>query len=632
MHSPARASALERTTCIFLIGNEFHFSTPTFRRVFARKSGRHLRHECAQRRGRRAGKLRTAEQIIPHLLLLSALCAAWRSKTHVTFAARGSFESVDAFPHECSNSGRNGASCPYGGSVPEVSTLPTILVADDNSNIQKMVSLVFEEKGIRVVAVGNGEAACRKMPEVRPDIVLADVFMPVRNGYEVCEFVKQTSQFAHIPVILLVGAFDPLDEKEAHRVGADGVLKKPFVPPDPLIAMVTSFLPKIEPVVVQAAPPKEEIPEPPAWMPKPRPPIPEFEEPEGVPPELAFGTAADRDFEPVATPAGKHAEDEDDSEEPESEWKRRRNTVEYEIPAAESANMVEKLAGGKITPDDSETLETSVHSKARVPFGGANVPEKIESSSTGARSKWMDLMGIAESKPAEPHVEEGPETSASAQEEPTLSPVSSEPSNGATNKYAITKKEDAPNYAPRETLPQHSDAGQEHAGAQQTEWPAPPAEVIPFPAPEESSSIAPQVAEQATSPELVLEETSDAATSYAVEDISAALSESDSAPSQGHYEAPPVEISAPESSVEAEIPEKPDASVMETAHVAAAEKTISEAVSAVTAKNAEMDAAAIDSVVAKLLEKLKPQIHEALSNGVLRPLVEEMLNRERDKK
>ena len=69
--------------------------------------------------------------------------------------------------------------------------------------------------------------------------------MPVRNGYEVCEYVKKDPRFSHIPVILLVGAFDPLDEKEAHRVGADGVLKKPFVPPDPLIAMVTSVLKKI---------------------------------------------------------------------------------------------------------------------------------------------------------------------------------------------------------------------------------------------------------------------------------------------------------------------------------------------------------------------------------------------------
>jgi CheY-like chemotaxis protein len=117
-----------------------------------------------------------------------------------------------------------------------------ILVADDNSNIQKMVGLALKDQGIDVVAVGNGEAAVRKISDVRPDLVLADVFMPVRNGYEVCQFVKGDSALAHIPVILLVGAFDPLDEQEAQRVGADGVLKKPFVPPDPLISMVKSAL------------------------------------------------------------------------------------------------------------------------------------------------------------------------------------------------------------------------------------------------------------------------------------------------------------------------------------------------------------------------------------------------------
>jgi CheY-like chemotaxis protein len=117
-----------------------------------------------------------------------------------------------------------------------------ILVADDNSNIQKMVGLALKDQGIDVVAVGNGEAAVRKISDVRPDLVLADVFMPVRNGYEVCKYVKDDSSLAHIPVILLVGAFDPLDEQEAQRVGADGVLKKPFVPPDPLISMVKSAL------------------------------------------------------------------------------------------------------------------------------------------------------------------------------------------------------------------------------------------------------------------------------------------------------------------------------------------------------------------------------------------------------
>ena len=117
-----------------------------------------------------------------------------------------------------------------------------ILVADDNSNIQKMVGLALKDQGIDVVAVGNGEAAVRKISDLKPDLVIADVFMPVRNGYEVCKYVKDDPALSHIPVILLVGAFDPLDEQEAQRVGADGVLKKPFVPPDPLISMVKSAL------------------------------------------------------------------------------------------------------------------------------------------------------------------------------------------------------------------------------------------------------------------------------------------------------------------------------------------------------------------------------------------------------
>jgi CheY-like chemotaxis protein len=135
-----------------------------------------------------------------------------------------------------------------------------ILVADDNSNIQKMVGLALKDQGIDVIAVGNGEAAVRKIADLRPDLVLADVFMPVRNGYEVCQFVKADAALSHIPVILLVGAFDPLDEQEAQRVGADGVLKKPFVPPDPLISMVKSALQRAG--VVQGSASAERTPEP----------------------------------------------------------------------------------------------------------------------------------------------------------------------------------------------------------------------------------------------------------------------------------------------------------------------------------------------------------------------------------
>src|SRR6195256_1075546 len=117
-----------------------------------------------------------------------------------------------------------------------------ILVADDNSNVQKTMALALADLGVEVISVNNGEAAVRKLAEISPDLVLADIFMPVRNGYEVCEYVKKDARFAQVPVILLVGAFDPLDEREAQRVGADGILKKPFVPPEPLITMVKTLL------------------------------------------------------------------------------------------------------------------------------------------------------------------------------------------------------------------------------------------------------------------------------------------------------------------------------------------------------------------------------------------------------
>src|ERR1700734_4329861 len=142
-------------------------------------------------------------------------------------------------------------------------SVPKVLVADDNNNIQKMVALALGGRGVQVISVGNGEAAVRRIPDLNPDLILADIFMPVRNGYEVCEFVKKDQRFSQIPVILLIGAFDPLDEKEARRVGADGILKKPFVPPDPLIAMVTSALEKNPKVAAEMAKQREIIAEPP---------------------------------------------------------------------------------------------------------------------------------------------------------------------------------------------------------------------------------------------------------------------------------------------------------------------------------------------------------------------------------
>src|SRR5262249_24436141 len=174
-----------------------------------------------------------------------------------------------------------------------------------------MVVLALKDQGIDVVAVGNGEAAVRKISDIKPDLVLADIFMPVRNGYEVCKFVKDDSALTHIPVILLVGAFDPLEEQEAQRVGADGVLKKPFVPTDPLISMVKSALSRAGIPHENAAAPKtpEPVPVkatdflPPRVPPEAPPPVP-YEEPTATASNGSFANEAPGRPEPVKLDAG----------------------------------------------------------------------------------------------------------------------------------------------------------------------------------------------------------------------------------------------------------------------------------------------------------------------------------------
>ena len=103
-----------------------------------------------------------------------------------------------------------------------------LLLADDSATIQKVIDLTFADEGVRVLAVSNGREALDQLLDFAPDIVLADVHMPSPNGYEVCEYVKTNEQLKHIPVMLLVGSFEPFDEAEARRVGADDILTKPF--------------------------------------------------------------------------------------------------------------------------------------------------------------------------------------------------------------------------------------------------------------------------------------------------------------------------------------------------------------------------------------------------------------------
>ena len=105
-----------------------------------------------------------------------------------------------------------------------------LLLADDSVTIQRVIELTFADESVDVIAVGDGKAAIERLATDPPDIVLADVGMPERDGYEVAEHIKGTPQLSHIPVLLLTGAFEPIDEKRAKKIGCDGVLVKPFEP------------------------------------------------------------------------------------------------------------------------------------------------------------------------------------------------------------------------------------------------------------------------------------------------------------------------------------------------------------------------------------------------------------------
>ena len=104
----------------------------------------------------------------------------------------------------------------------------TILLADDSLTIQKVVELTFADTEYEVVAVSSGDELLQRLPETRPDLVICDVIMPGRDGYDVCKEIKSSSEFLHLPVILLTGTFEPFDRDRAIAVGCSEIITKPF--------------------------------------------------------------------------------------------------------------------------------------------------------------------------------------------------------------------------------------------------------------------------------------------------------------------------------------------------------------------------------------------------------------------
>jgi CheY-like chemotaxis protein len=118
-----------------------------------------------------------------------------------------------------------------------------LLVADDSPAVRKVISLTFEDEGVEVVSASNGAEALRILQTgPPPDVLLADVMMPGPDGYELCARVRSDPRLRHVPVVLLVGKFEPFNEGEARRVGADTVLTKPFQSIRDLVSKVGSLI------------------------------------------------------------------------------------------------------------------------------------------------------------------------------------------------------------------------------------------------------------------------------------------------------------------------------------------------------------------------------------------------------
>jgi len=133
-----------------------------------------------------------------------------------------------------------------------------LLLADDSVTVQRVVELTFADEGIEVVSVPDGNQAVERIEREKPDIVLADVSMPGRDGYQVAEYVKNASHLSHIPVVLMTGAFEQLDDERARDVKCDAALAKPFEP-QRVINLVNQLLrgeggPGLAPVAPAAEP------------------------------------------------------------------------------------------------------------------------------------------------------------------------------------------------------------------------------------------------------------------------------------------------------------------------------------------------------------------------------------------
>ena len=122
-------------------------------------------------------------------------------------------------------------------------TAPVVYFIDDSATMREVIKIAFRRENIEVVACHDGDSAIAQMLQQKPDVVITDVIMPGKDGYEVCQSIKQNPSTAGTPVVLMSGVVNRQVAEKAFAVKADELIRKPFQPGD-LIGRVKDLLTK----------------------------------------------------------------------------------------------------------------------------------------------------------------------------------------------------------------------------------------------------------------------------------------------------------------------------------------------------------------------------------------------------
>ena len=131
---------------------------------------------------------------------------------------------------------------------------PNVYFIDDSATMREVVKIAFRRENFNVVTCSDMASAVAQFEQTAPDAVISDVIMPDKDGYQLCEFIRQHPLFGQTPVFLMSGVVNKDVAERAHQVKADELIRKPFHPQD-LVDRVKKLLNRAEPV--QAPPPNE---------------------------------------------------------------------------------------------------------------------------------------------------------------------------------------------------------------------------------------------------------------------------------------------------------------------------------------------------------------------------------------